>query len=434
MFSTIAESRGKKVLAYDKKQGCDLLDRQTQLRVSQELEDARPELLVVCPPCAHEGGWENLNQFYRTPIARARLIRDNKGRLKFCVDQIHNQLRRGGDFLLEHPWPSHAWHAPEIRSLRGKFGTFRIDMCAYGLCCPESGLPIQKATGLRTSRPQIPEHMHQCPGCPQHKQVAGRLQSGQLLSDFVASYTPKFCFSVLQQLSEAGVCMPSTVHDLQYAELDIECLAAEEPVDDQHNQQEDNKVKNAVYTLHKNLGHSSTAELVRLLKHSKASEQAIQAAQDLQCSVCANHFRPANALPANVPRCVDFNHQLGLDMRYMPGWKPNQSIPCVSLVDYGTSLHVCAPIFERETAELLKGMSRDSLIFWAGAPEYLITDPAKPNVSNALSSFCESFGIKRLQTATEARYQLGKVERHGQWFEQILARVIDEVRPETPEK
>jgi hypothetical protein len=287
-----------------------------------------------------------------------------------------------------------------------------------------------------TSRPQIPEHMHQCPGCPQHKQVAGRLKSGQLLSDFVASYTPKFCFSVLQQLSEAGVCMPSTVHDLQYAELDIECLAAEEPVDDQHNQQGDNKVKNAVYTLHKNLGHSSTAELVRLLKHSKASEQAIQAAQDLQCSVCANHVRPASALPANVPRCVDFNHQLGLDVRYMLGWKPNQSIPCLSLVDYGygTSLRVCAPIFERETAELLKGMLRDSWIFWAGEPEYLITDPAKPNVSNALSSLCESFGIKRLQTATEARYQLGKVERHGQWFEQILARVIDEVRLETPEK
>ena len=412
-FSKIAESMGKKGLAYDIKQGCDLLDRQTQQRVSQELEDARPELLVVCPPCAHEGGWENLNQFYRTPLERAQLMRNNKRRLRFCIDEIHNQLRRGGDFLFEHPWPSHVWHAPEMRSLRRKFGTFRIDMCAYGLCCPESELPIQKATGLMTSRPQIAEHMQQCPGCPKHKQVAGRLKSGQLLSDFVATYTPKFCISVLQELANAGVAMPSTIHELQYAELDVECLASEEVVDDQHNQQGDNQVKNAIYKLHKNLGHPSTAELVRLLKHSKASEQAIQAAQELQCSVCANHVRPASALPANVPRCVDFNHQLGLDVKYMPGWKPNQSIPCVNLVDYGTSLHVCAPIFERETAELLKGVLRDSWISWAGAPEYLITDPAKPNVSDALSSFCEGFGIKQLQTATEAHYQLGKVERHG---------------------
>ena len=62
---------GKKVLAYDKKQGCDLLDRQTQLRASQEVEDARPELLVVCPPCAHEKGWENLNQLYLQDPNRA---------------------------------------------------------------------------------------------------------------------------------------------------------------------------------------------------------------------------------------------------------------------------------------------------------------------------------------------------------------------------
>ena len=92
-FSKIAESMGKRGLAYDKKQGCDLLDRQIQMRVSQELGDVRPELLVVCPPCTHEGGWENLNQFCRTPMERARLIRDNKKRLRFCVDQIHNQWR-----------------------------------------------------------------------------------------------------------------------------------------------------------------------------------------------------------------------------------------------------------------------------------------------------------------------------------------------------
>ena len=85
-------------------------------------------------------------------------------------------------------------------------------------------------------------------------------------------------------------------------------------------------------------------------------------------------------------------------------------------------------IFEREAAELLKGVLRDSWISWAGAPEYLITDPAKPNVSDALSTFCESLGIKQLQTATEAHYQLGKVERHGQWFEQILARMKSALR------
>ena len=388
----------------------------------------------MCPPCTHEGGWENLNQFYRTPLERAALIRDNKRRLKFCVDEICKQIRRGGDFLFEHPWPSHVWYAPEMKSLRRKYGTFRIEMCAYGLKCPDLGLPIRKATGLMSSKPEIAEHMRQCPGCPEHRQVGGKLSSGQSVSDFVAAYTPEFCHAVLQQFAHAGVEMPDTVHDLHVAEVVMECLAAEEDDAEEPDQSEDHKIKRAILKLHRNLGHPSTPELIRLLKHSKASEKAIRAAQELECPVCANNVRPASALPANVPKNMDFNHQLGLDVKYLPGWMPNQTVPCVSLVDYGTSMHVCAPIFKRENAELIKGVLRDSWIAWAGPPEFLINDPAMPNLSDSVASFCESFGIKQLQTAAETHFQLGKVERHGQWFQQILQRVLDEVRPESPEQ
>ena len=434
-FSKVAESIGEKGLFFDKKFGCDLLDAKTQKQVSHQLDAVRPELLVVCPPCTHEGGWENLNQFYRTPLERAALIRDNKRRLRFCVDEIQNQVRRGGDFLFEHPWPSHVWHAPEMKSLRRKYGTFRVDMCAYGLKCPDTDMPIRKSTGLMSSKPEIAEHMHQCPGCPQHRSVGGKLSSGQSVSDYVAAYTPSFCHAVLQQFAHAGVSMPDAIHELQLVDVDMECLAVDNEVDDEESTQaEDHRIHQAVLKLHKNLGHPSTPELIRVLKHSKASEKAIRAAQALECSVCANHVRPASALPANVPKTVAFNHQVGLDVKYLPGWKANQTIPCVSLVDYGTSMHVCAPIFQRENAELLKGVLRDSWIAWAGAPEYLITDPAKPNICDSVATFCESFGIKQLQTAAEAHYQLGKVERHGQWFQQILERVLDEVHPESPEQ
>lgn len=34
-----------------------------------------------------------------------------------------------------------------------------------------------------------------------------------------------------------------------------------------------------------------------------------------------------------------------------------------------------------------------------------------------------------LRTAAEAHYQLGKAERHGQWFAQMFDRVCDEVGP-----
>lgn len=88
-----------------------------------------------------------------------------------------------------------------------------------------------------------------------------------------------------------------------------------------------------------------------------------------------------------------------------------------------------APIFENETAEILKGVLRDSWISWAGIPQHLEMDPSKPNLSAALAEFCENSGIHVHHTAADAHWQLGKVERHGQWFARIFNRVCDENPP-----
>jgi len=92
-----------------------------------------------------------------------------------------------------------------------------------------------------------------------------------------------------------------------------------------------------------------------------------------------------------------------------------------------------APIFQKENAELLKGVLRDSWISWAGPPKVLEMDPSRPNLSDALGEFCQSLGIDVAFTAAESHWQLGKVERHGHWFEKILLRVHDEHPPECAE-
>ena len=61
-FSLEVEKHGGKGLAFDIKQGWDLLNPKTQEQVDRLLDKARPELLVVCPTCTHSEGWENLNQ------------------------------------------------------------------------------------------------------------------------------------------------------------------------------------------------------------------------------------------------------------------------------------------------------------------------------------------------------------------------------------
>ena len=181
-FTQEVEQHGGNGLAFDIKQGWDLLNPKLQDTVDRLLDKACPELLIACPTCTHSGGWENLNEYYRSPLERSQILRRNRARLQFCVKQIQGQLQRGGAFMLEHPWPSSIWNAPELRSLKRKYGVFRVDMCAFDLLCPEY---IQKGTGLMVSDSKVPECLEascRCPGTHEHRVVAGQLKSGQRLA------------------------------------------------------------------------------------------------------------------------------------------------------------------------------------------------------------------------------------------------------------
>ena len=94
-------------------------------KVDQELDELKPDLLTLSPPCTHEGGWDHLNRCFRSPVQLAQIIRENRIRRQFCIDQIQKQLRRGGDFMLEHPWGSAIWDDEGLENLRRKFGIFQ---------------------------------------------------------------------------------------------------------------------------------------------------------------------------------------------------------------------------------------------------------------------------------------------------------------------
>ncbi|CAE7581948.1 GIP, partial [Symbiodinium necroappetens] len=97
---------------------------------------------------------------------------------------------------------------------------------------------------------------------------------------------------------------------------------------------------------------------------------ALQRVSALECSVCANQR-----------------------------WKPRQKVPCVNVVDFATSMQVFVPLTRVETG-----------------------------------NYCNNAGIDMRHTAADAHWQLGKVERHGQWLCRITQRVLDEIRPASEEE
>ena len=233
-FSAEARRRGCQGVSYDIKDGCDLLDPQTQTHVDKELDRLKPRLLVCCPPCTHRGGWEHLNRKRRSMVETALLLKRSRKQVQFCERQMEKQLARGGDILFEHPFGSEVWDQEAgIVKLVQRFGKRRIDMCAFGLKCPDTELPIQKATGLVFSK-QIGWDKAVCPGCPKHRPVEGKLQSGENVSSFVASYPQKFVQVLLESALKETGCAAVDVGICWAFHPELKCLVSsvEQPEED----------------------------------------------------------------------------------------------------------------------------------------------------------------------------------------------------------
>ena len=104
-----------------------------------------------------------------------------------------------------------------------------------------------------------------------------------------------------------------------------------------HSKRDLERVKGALMRLHVNLGRPGVKELIRVLKHGRASELAIQEVRRMRCDVCAENAQPK--LPRSaVPRQVlDFHERLGLGrFEFTPLGRFHKSVKCLNIVCRGT--------------------------------------------------------------------------------------------------
>jgi hypothetical protein len=179
--------------------------------------------------------------------------------------------------------------------------------------------------------------------------------------------------------------------------------------------------------LHKNWDHPTSGDLIRILKHGQASEQALRLAKDLQCEFCQSHSKLHAALPAHPVHITEFNQQIGIDVKHLPDWKHNEKVPALNVVDIASGFQRIIPFFETETGKLLWHLPKEHWIALVGPHKERVLDPkeTKLNFGEPLVVPLEQLGARVRPTAAEAHYQLGKVESHGGWFERVLKKVLD---------
>ena len=178
--------------------------------------------------------------------------------------------------------------------------------------------------------------------------MAGSCAEVGPISRFTGQYTPAFVDAVL--LTVPAFARSRRAHEVYVAEtLDPQVLErlAVNRADLQSDDEE--AMKRALTRLHKNLGHPSNADLIRILKHGHASEKALELARQFSCDFCRAQIRPHVPLPAQTTRATQFNQRVGIDVKYLPGWSVNQKVKALNIVDQSSCYQQVIPFFEQET-------------------------------------------------------------------------------------
>ena len=186
-----------------------------------------------------------------------------------------------------------------------------------------------------------------CPGSGEHSKhdvVAGSWPGITSVSQYAGQYPPEFVEAVLQTVpayrdarpSEVMVVVDDTVPPEQWESVLAVASLSEKS---------DEELLPIIKKLHQNLGHPPNHDLIRVLKHGQASEQALRLAKDFSCDFCKTQCRPSVPLPAQPRRVSEVNQVVGLDVKYLRGWRPNQKVKALNLVDYASGYQRVIPFF-----------------------------------------------------------------------------------------
>ena len=143
--------------------------------------------------------------------------------------------------------------------------------------------------------------------------------------------------------------------------------------------------------------------MIPILKHAQARQRPIDLARKHERDFCKAQVRSHVPLPAKSGRPVGFNEVIGMDVKFLPGWRPNQKIKALNIVCQGGSYQMMLPFHEQETSRVLKNLFAEHWARALGPPKEIILEPAQTNLGEVLQGFLEQHGTHVKQSAAETQ-------------------------------
>ena len=189
-------------------------------------------------------------------------------------------------------------------------------------------------------------------------------------------------------------------------------------------------VQSALRRLHQNLGHPRQEDLLRHLRLAGCEPHILKAVKSMRCQICQSAKRSMIARPSTLPRLLDFNSCVGIDLFYVHDINDKRHT-FLSMVDWATTYHVVTKL-DSETSEDVERAFNSSWINPFGAP-YMVSLDLDPKIQSGMSRLCDWHNIKVKDAAAQAHWQAGVTERQGGWFKGIWDRVVQDLSLEDAE-
>ncbi|CAE7936733.1 unnamed protein product, partial [Symbiodinium necroappetens] len=176
-----------------------------------------------------------------------------------------------------------------------------------------------------------------------------------------------------------------------------------------------------VMRAHEGLGHPEPGRFLRILRHSGVSQEALEIAKELKCSVCEAYKVPAPVRQGAPPREDLFiNDLVGVDTVHLRNHK-NQTVPALNIIDWHSHFQLVVPM-AAETAAETRNAYRQWVRFF-GPPRKLMIDLGG-EFKAEFRKQVENDGSEVIPGPLEAPTQRGLTERAGGVFKDILYKAM----------
>ncbi|CAL1128158.1 unnamed protein product [Cladocopium goreaui] len=387
--------------------GWNFLDANDRFKAYNKIRDEKPFCVVLAFPCNGFSPLQRLNGLHPERKAERRAI--GRELMKFALEIAELQIREGRHVILENPRGSEAWNEPEMLRFLEENELYAaiFDQCRFGLKSL-SGWLHKKPTRVVSSSSDVAAELDgvTCMRNHPHAPVLGgshvtaragiypkplaRAMVRGLEKQFEREFAPREALA-----AEIG-------EDVEEEELAFEGGGLVMPQDDGSDVEDevDSKgtaipvssgMRATILRLHQNTGHRSGKRLARALAIAGAPAEAIQAAKQLQCSVCQERQPPRARRPASLPVPRDMGDQIHVDLLEVFDTSEKKYV-VAHATDAATRFQMAEILPDKSTKSVVRFLSTRWIATF-GPPRVMVVDQGREFVSWEMEEYAGSQSI-----------------------------------------